>query len=103
MNFKEQLNAVKLNKIPMKNQLNNNIKPKMNSKKEEIEKEINLLKTKKGLKSDNLKNSNNNEKEIKPQAPKKLEQKVGGFKNLKDMIEQKMKRQRVMSTDNVKK
>ena len=103
MNFKEQLNAVKLNKIPMKNQLNNNIKPKMNSKKEEIEKEINLLKTKKGLKSDNLKNSNNNEKEIKPQAHKKIEQKVGGFKNLKDMIEQKMKRQRVMSTDNVKK
>lgn len=128
MNFKEQLNAVKLSKIPVKNQIeqkakkieankpqnefgssnkkpsdvNNNLKVKMNFKKEDLEKEMALLKAKKDLKNVNNKNSDNT-KETKPQVPKKIEPKVGGFKNIKDMIEQNLKRQRVMSSDNVKK
>ena len=128
MNFKDQLNAVKLSKIPMKNQteqksqkmvmnkpqnalnlnnkkseeINNNIKAKMNFKKDDLEKEMNLLK--KGLKSVSAKLTNDNKKEAaKPQPQKKNEPKVGGMKNIKEMIEQKLKRQRVMSSDNIKK
>jgi len=128
MNFKDQLNAVKLSKIPMKNQteqksqkmvmnkpqnalnlnnkkseeINNNIKTKMNFKKDDLEKEMNLLK--KGLKSVSAKLTNDNKKEAaKPQPQKKNEPKVGGMKNIKEMIEQNLKRQRVMSSDNIKK
>ena len=128
MNFKDQLNAVKLSKIPMKNQteqksqkmvmnkpqnalnlnnkkseeINNNIKAKMNFKKDDLEKEMNLLK--KGLKSVSAKLTNDNKKEAaKPQPQKKNEPKVGGMKNIKEMIEQNLKRQRVMSSDNIKK
>ena len=130
MNFKEQLNAVKLNKIPMKNQIeqkaqkmmmnkapqnitslnnkksseiNNNLKVKMNFKKEDIEKEMNLLKAKKDLRGSNAKNLKDNIKESKPQPQKINDPKAGGFKNLKEMIEQNFKRQRVMSSDNTKK
>ena len=63
LNLKEQLKAVQLNKIAMKNQLNNNLKSKINSKKEGTEKDTNNLKEKKGLKNDNVKKINNNEKE----------------------------------------
>ena len=128
MNFKDQINAVKLSKIPMKNQteqksqkmvmnkpqnalnlnnkkseeINNNIKAKMNFKKDDLEKEMNLLK--KGLKSVSAKLTNDNKKEAaKPQPQKKNEPKVGGMKNIKEMIEQNLKRQRVMSSDNIKK
>ena len=116
-NLKEQLNAVKLNKVPMKSpteqkskkimmnkpQENNNIKQKLNFKKEDLEKELNLLKVKKDVKNINNKNNNKINKEIKPISPKKNEMKMGGFKNLKDMIEQNMKRQRIMSNDNANK
>ena len=128
-NFKEQLNTVKLSKIPMKNEIeqkskkiinnkpqnereinnkkvsdiNNNLKVKMNFKKENIEKEMNLLKAKKELKNVNTKNTNDNKKEIKSQAHLKNEPKVAGFKNIKEMIEQNLKRQRIMSNDNIKK
>ena len=128
-NFKEQLNTVKLSKIPMKNEIeqkskkiinnkpqnereinnkkvsdiNNNLKVKMNFKKENIEKEMNLLKAKKELKNVNTKNTNDNKKEIKSQAHLKNEPKIAGFKNIKEMIEQNLKRQRVMQSDNVKK
>ena len=116
-NLKEQLNAVKLNKVPMKSpteqkskkimmnkpQENNNIKQKLNFKKEDLEKELKLLKAKKDVKNTNNKNNNKINKEIKPISPKKNEMKMGGFKNLKDMIEQNMKRQRIMSNDNANK
>ena len=115
-NLKEQLNSVKLSKIPMKNQIEqkakkimankpemNNIKPKMNLKKEELEKELNLLKAKKDIKNSNTKNIINNNKEVKQNTQKKNEQKVSGFKNLKEIFEQNIKRQRVMSNDNAKK
>ena len=114
-NLKEQLNSVKLSKVPMKNQIEqkakkimmnkpekNNIKPKMNLKKEDLEKELNLLKAKKEIKNTNTKNINNN-KDIKQNTQKKVEQKASGFKNLKETFEQNMKRQRVMSNDNAKK
>ena len=114
-NLKEQLNSVKLSKVPMKNQIEqkakkimmnkpemNNIKPKMNLKKEDLEKELNLLKAKKEIKNTNTKNINNN-KDIKQNTQKKVEQKASGFKNLKEIFEQNMKRQRVMSNDNAKK
>ena len=115
-NLKEQLNSVKLSKVPMKNQIEqkakkimmnkpemNNIKPKMNLKKEDLEKELNLLKAKKEIKNTNTKNINNNNKDIKQNTQKKVEQKASGFKNLKEIFEQNMKRQRVMSNDNAKK
>ena len=86
-----------------KKQESNNIKPKMNLKKEDLERELNLLKAKKDLKSINTKNVNNNTKEVKQNVPKKNEQKVTGFKNLKEIFEQNIKRQRVMSNDNTKK
>ena len=125
--FKEQLNAVKLNKIPMKNQIeqkaknimlnkpkneinsnvkkqdSNNIKIKMNYKKEDLEKEMNLLKLKKDSKNISNKNISDNKNETKPPTQKKVEPKMGGFKNIKEMIEQNLKRQRVMSNDNAKK
>ena len=125
--FKEQLNAVKLNKIPIKNQIeqkaknimlnkpknetssnakkqdSNNIKIKMNYKKEDIEKEMNLLKLKKDSKNISNKNISDNKNENKPPTQKKIEPKIGGFKNIKEMIEQNLKKQRVMSNDNVKK
>ena len=114
-NLKEQLNSVKLSKVPMKNQIEqkakkimmnkpemNNTKPKMNLKKEDLEKELNLLKAKKEIKNTNTKNINNN-KDIKQNTQKKVEQKASGFKNLKEIFEQNMKRQRVMSNDNAKK
>ena len=114
-NLKEQLNSVKLSKVPMKNQIEqkakkimmnkpemNNIKPKMNLKKEDLEKELNLLKAKKEIKNTNTKNINNN-KDIKQNTQKKVEQKASGFKNLKEIFGQNMKRQRVMSNDNAKK
>ena len=82
---------------------NNNIKQKLNFKKEDLEKELNLLKAKKDVKNTNNKNNNKINKEIKPISPKKNEMKMGGFKNLKDMIEQNMKRQRIMSNDNANK
>ena len=113
-NLKEQLNSVKLSKVPMKNQIEqkakkimmnkpemNNTKPKMNLKKEDLEKELNLLKAKKEIKNTNTKNNNN--KDIKQNTQKKVEQKASGFKNLKEIFEQNMKRQRVMSNDNAKK
>ena len=129
MNFKDQLNAVKLSKIPMKNQIeqkaqkmmmnkaqnapnlnnkksaeiNNNKKGMMNFKKEDLEKEMNMLKAKKDLKSTSAKLNNDNKKETKPQPQKKNESKVGGMKNIKEMIEQNLKRQRIMSSDNTKK
>ena len=130
MNFKDQLNAVKLSKIPMKNQIeqkaqkmmmnkpqnapnlnnkklasemNNNIKGMMNFKKEDLEKEMNILKAKKDLKSTSGKLNNDNKKETKPQPQKKNEPKVGGIKNIKEMIEQNLKRQRIMPSDNIKK
>ena len=129
MNFKDQLNAVKLSKIPMKNQIeqktqkmmmnkpqnapnlnnkksaeiNNNKKGMMNFKKEDLEKEMNMLKAKKDLKSTSAKLNNDNKKETKPQPQKKNEPKVGGMKNIKEMIEQNLKRQRIMSSDNTKK
>ena len=129
MNFKDQLNAVKLSKIPMKNQIeqktqkmmmnkpqnapnlnnkksaeiNNNKKGMMNFKKEDLEKEMNMLKAKKDLKSTSAKLNNDNKKETKPQPQKKNEPKVGGMKNIKEMIEQNLKRQRIMSSDNSKK
>ena len=81
----------------------NNIKPKMNLKKEELEKELNLLKAKKDIKNSNTKNIINNNKEVKQNTQKKNEQKVSGFKNLKEIFEQNIKRQRVMSNDNAKK
>ena len=128
MNFKDQLNAVKLSKIPMKNQIeqktqkmmmnkpqnapnlnnkksaeiNNNKKGMMNFKKEDLEKEMNMLKAKKDLKSTSAKLNNDNKKETKPQPQKKNEPKVGGMKNIKEMIEQNLKRQRIMSSDNTK-
>ena len=114
-NLKEQLNSVKLSKVPMKNQIEqkakkimmnkpetNNIKPKMNLKKEDLEKELNLLKAKKEIKNTNTKNINNN-KDIKQNTQKKVEQKASGFKNLKEIFEQNMKRQKLMSNDNAKK
>ena len=129
MNFKDQLNAVKLSKIPMKNQIeqkaqkmmmnkaqnapnlnnkksaeiNNNKKGMVNFKKEDSEKEMNMLKAKKDLKSTSAKLNNDNKKETKPQPQKKNEPKVGGMKNIKEMIEQNLKRQRIMSSDNTKK
>ena len=129
MNFKDQLNAVKLSKIPMKNQIeqktqkmmmnkpqntpnlnnkksaeiNNNKKGMVNFKKEDLEKEMNMLKAKKDLKSTSAKLNNDNKKETKPQPQKKNEPKVGGMKNIKEMIEQNLKRQRIMSSDNTKK
>ena len=125
--FKEQLNAVKLNKIPMKNQIeqkaknimmnkpkneissnikkqdSNNIKTKINFKKEDLEKEMNLLKLKKDSKNIIDKNISDNKNEPKLPSQKKIESKVGGFKNIKEMIEQNLKRQRIMSNDNIKK
>ena len=125
--FKEQLNAVKLNKIPMKNQIeqkaknimmnkpkneissnikkqdSNNIKTKINFKKEDLEKEMNLLKLKKDSKNIINKNISDNKNESKLPSQKKIESKVGGFKNIKEMIEQNLKRQRIMSNDNIKK
>ena len=97
MNFKDQLNAVKLSKIPMKNQIeqkaqkmmmnkaqnapnlnnkksaeiNNNKKGMVNFKKEDLEKEMNMLKAKKDLKSTSAKLNNDNKKETKPQPQKK--------------------------------
>ena len=129
MNFKDQLNAVKLSKIPMKNQIeqkaqkmmmnkpqnapnlnnkksaeiSNNKKGMVNFKKEYLEKEMNMLKAKKDLKSTSAKLNNDNKKETKPQPQKKNEPKVGGMKNIKEMIEQNLKRQRIMSSDNTKK
>ena len=129
MNFKDQLNAVKLSKIPMKNkieqkaqkmmmnkaqnapnlnnkksaEINNNKKGMVNFKKEDLEKEMNMLKAKKDLKSTSAKLNNDNKKETKPQPQKKNEPKVGGMKNIKEMIEQNLKRQRIMSSDNTKK
>ena len=129
MNFKDQLNAVKLSKIPMKNQIeqkaqkmmmnkaqnapnlnnkksaeiSNNKKGMVNFKKEDLEKEMNMLKAKKDLKSTSAKLNNDNKKETKPQPQKKNEPKVGGMKNIKEMIEQNLKRQRIMSSDNTKK
>ena len=79
----------------------NNTKPKMNLKKEDLEKELNLLKAKKEIKNINTKNNNN--KDIKQNTQKKVEQKASGFKNLKEIFGQNMKRQRVMSNDNAKK
>ena len=84
----------------MKNQLNNNLKSKINSKKEGTEKDTNNLKEKKGLKNDNVKKINNNEKETKPQVHKKVDPKAGGFKSMKEMLEQKMMRQKIMKNDN---
>ena len=75
----------------------------MNFKKEDIEKEMNLLKAKKDLRGSNAKNLKDNIKESKPQPQKINDPKAGGFKNLKEMIEQNLKRQRVMSSDNTKK
>ena len=100
LNLKEQLKAVQLNKIAMKNQLNNNLKSKINSKKEGTEKDTNNLKEKKGLKNDNVKKINNNEKETKPQVHKKVDPKAGGIKSMKEMLEQKMMRQKIMNNDN---
>ena len=122
MNFKEQLNSVKLSKIPMKNQIeqkfqkivmnkpqndinkkSENIKVKMNFKKDELEKELNLIKAKKENKIVNNKNENDNIKEKKPSTQKKIMPNAGGIKNIKEMIEQNLKRQRVMSSDFVNK
>ena len=122
MNFKEQLNSVKLSKIPMKNQIeqkfqktvmnkpqndinkkSENIKVKINFKKDELEKELNLIKAKKENKIVKNKNENDNIKEIKPSTQKKVMPNAGGIKNIKEMIEQNLKRQRVMSSDAVNK
>ena len=112
------LNQVKLNKIPnnteqknkkilVNNQQNdvnainkklenNEKKVKINLKKEELEKEMNIMK----IKGDLKKGVNKSSYEIgKTANTKKNEQpKVAGFKNIKEMIEQNIKKQRVMST-----
>jgi len=115
------LNTVKLNKVPNNNVVeqkpkkvlvnsqandmniinkkleNNDKKVKLNLKKEEIEREMNIMKIKNDLKKGG---NNKSSFEIgksakKTEAPKPA---VAGFKNIKDMIEQNLKKQRVMST-----
>ena len=81
---------------------NNDKKVKLNLKKEEIERERNIMKIKNELKrgSNNKssfeigKNINLNKKGNDP--------KVQGFKNIKEMIESNLKKQRVMSGANIK-
>ena len=68
-----------------------------NLKKEEIEREMNIIKIKSDLKKGA--NSNKSAMDIKSStATKKTnEPKVQGFRNIKDMIESNLKKQRVMS------
>ena len=81
---------------------NNDKKAKLNLKKEEIERERNIMKIKNELKrgSNNKssfeigKNINLNKKGNDP--------KVQGFKNIKEMIESNLKKQRVMSGTNIR-
>ena len=115
------LNTVKLNKVPNNNVVeqkpkkilansqandmnvinkkleSNDKKVKLNLKKEEIEREMNIMKIKNELKKGG---NNKSSFEIgknakKTEAPKPA---VAGFKNIKEMIEQNIKKQRVMST-----
>ena len=115
------LNTVKLNKIPNNNNVEqkpkkilansqandmnvinkkletNDKKVKLNLKKEEIERERNIMKIKNELKKGGNNKSSfeigkNAKKSEAPKAP------VAGFKNIKEMIEQNIKKQRVMST-----
>ena len=108
------LTSVKLNKVPnntaeqkpknllvnnqakdLKKIENNEKKVKLNIKKEEVD----IMKIKSGLKKGNNKSSF----EIGKNPPKKVDQsKVTGFKNIKEMIEQNIKKQRVMSTGVIK-
>ena len=89
MNFKEQLNSVKLSKIPMKNQIEQKFqKIVMNKPQNDINK-----------RSENIKVKMNFKKEKKPSTQKKIMPNAGGIKNIKEMIEQNLKRQRVMSSD----
>ena len=67
---------------------------KNNSLKEKTPKKI---KAKKENKIVNNKNENDHIKEIKPSTQKKVMPNAGGIKNIKEMIEQNLKRQRVMS------
>ena len=117
-----QINSIKLNKVPITNVAeqkpkkilqnnqqndmnainkkleNNDKKVKLNLKKEEIEREMNIMKIKNELKKGGNqkssfeigKNANNTKKNEPP--------KVAGFKNIKEMIEQNIKKQRVNST-----
>ena len=81
---------------------NNDKKIKLNLKKEEIEREKNIMKIKNELK----KGSNNKSSiEIGKNSilnKKGNEPKVQGFKNIKEMIESNLKKQRVMSGENIR-
>ena len=80
---------------------NNDKKVKLNLKKEEIEREINNMKAKNDLKKGGNnksvfiigKNENSNKKANEP--------KDQGFKNIKEMIELNLKKQRIMSGKNI--
>ena len=90
-NQKNDMNAIN------KKLENNDKKIKLNLKKEEIEREMNIIKIKSDLKKGA--NSNKSAMDIKSStATKKTnEAKVQGFRNIKDMIESNLKKQRVMS------
>ena len=89
-----QLKAKKLGMVKPPNESKkvekNNMKPKPEIKKEEpeIDKDIVILKSFRDLKI-----MTNKPDEVKPPLPKKAENKTGGFKNIKDMIEQNLRRQ----------
>ena len=84
----------------MKRSENNDKKVKIVVKKDEIDKEQNILKIKSELKKGVLTKST---ADIgKSAATKKEEPKVSGFKSIKEMIENNIKKQRVMSTGYIK-
>ena len=75
----------------------------LNLKKEELEREMNIMKIKNELKKQ-TNNKNSVEVAKNAQANKKTEApKVQGFKNIKEMIEANLKKQRVMSNGGLKK
>jgi hypothetical protein len=81
---------------------NNDKKVKLNLKKEEIEREMNIMKIKTELKkSSNYKSAF--ELKSSTATKKTNEPKVQGFKNIKEMIESNLNKQRVMSGTKLKK
>ena len=81
---------------------NNDKKVKLNLKKEEIERERNIMKIKNELKKDS---NNKSSLEIGKNSVlnrKGNEPKVQGFKNIKEMIESNLKKQRIISGINIR-
>ena len=77
----------------------NDKKVKVILKREENEREKNILKIKNDLKKGKIKPNGEQEKSV---GKRPIEHRIQGFKNIKDMIESNLKQQRISSTKNIK-